>query len=87
MNADGSGVTQLTHNSAYDGQLEWSPDGQRIVFHSNRDGDDEIYLMNPDGTGITKLTDNTAEDSAASLGSNDDSIEPIAETRRHTRQL
>ena len=34
----------------------WSPDGSRIVFHSDRDGDDEIYLMNADGSGQTRLT-------------------------------
>ena len=30
----------------------------RIVFHSNCDGDSEIYVMNADGTGLTQLTHN-----------------------------
>ena len=57
MNADGSGQTQLTNNSAIDGYPAWSPDGTRIVFSSNRDGNYEIYIMNADGTNQTRLTD------------------------------
>ena len=30
----------------------------KIAFTSNRDGNDEIYVMNADGTGVTRLTDN-----------------------------
>jgi len=34
----------------------WSPDGKRIVFQSNRDGNYEIYVMNADGSGQTRVT-------------------------------
>ena len=40
----------------------WSPDGSKIVFDSNRDGNDEIYVMNADGSGQTNLTNNPARD-------------------------
>ena len=50
MNADGTGVRQLTHNSSNDQQPSWSPDGKQIAFTSNRDGDFDIYVMNADGT-------------------------------------
>lgn len=39
-----------------------TPPTARLAFSSNRDGNDEIYLMNPDGTGQTRLTNNTASD-------------------------
>ena len=40
----------------------WSPDGKRIAFTSNRDGNDEIYVMNPDGSNVKRLTNNDADD-------------------------
>jgi Tol biopolymer transport system component len=49
MNTDGSGVVRLTSNSALDAAPSWSPDGQRIAFHSDRNGRFEIFIMNPQG--------------------------------------
>ena len=34
----------------------------KIAFDTNRDGNEEIYVMNPDGTGQTRLTNNAASD-------------------------
>jgi Tol biopolymer transport system component len=34
----------------------------RIVFVSDRDGDNEIYSMNPDGSGVVQLTSNAADE-------------------------
>jgi dipeptidyl aminopeptidase/acylaminoacyl peptidase len=33
-----------------------------IVFVSDRDGDEEIYVIRPDGTGLSQRTDNAARD-------------------------
>jgi TolB protein len=38
----------------------------RIAFQSNRDGNNEIYIMNGDGSGLTNLTNNPADDSMPS---------------------
>ena len=62
MNADGTGVTQLTNNDADDWHPVWSPNGKQIAFQGDRDGDDEIFVMNADGTGGTQLTDHDADD-------------------------
>ena len=63
MNADGTGLTNLTNNSAGDWIPAWSPDGSQIAFASGRDGiSTEIYVMNADGTGQTRLTSNSAGD-------------------------
>lgn len=52
----------LTQNAAYDWNPVWSPDGKRLAFISDRDGNFEIYLMNADGSGQTNLTQNPAAD-------------------------
>jgi hypothetical protein len=56
MNADGSGIKQLTKNSATDTFPSWSPDGTQIAFVSNRDGDFDIWVMNADGSNQTNIT-------------------------------
>ena len=40
----------------------WSPDGSRILFPSDRDGNREIYLMNADGSELKNLTNHPATD-------------------------
>ena len=40
----------------------WSPDGSRIAFASDLDGDYEIYTMLADGSDIQQVTDNPARD-------------------------
>jgi YVTN family beta-propeller protein len=41
---------------ASDSDPSWSPDGKKIVFMSDRDGDIEIYVANADGTDPRRLT-------------------------------
>jgi TolB protein len=63
MNADGTGVKQLTKNSAVDAYPSWSPDGSQIAFTSNRDGDLDVYVMNANGSDQTNITsDDPASD-------------------------
>ena len=57
MNADGSGLTRLTNNSAGDSHPDWSPDGRKIAFASRRGGgNNDIYIMNADGSGVERIT-------------------------------
>lgn len=53
---------RLTTNPATDFDPTWSPDGLHIAFRSQRDGNDEIYIMNADGTCQTNLTNNPLGD-------------------------
>jgi tricorn protease len=42
----------LTNSSnAHDKFAQWSPDGAKIAFVSDMDGEDELYLINQDGSG------------------------------------
>jgi Tol biopolymer transport system component len=46
MNPGGTGVTQLTRNTAYDYQPAFSADGTKMAFFSDRDEQQgEIYVM------------------------------------------
>jgi len=56
INADGSGLTNLTSNSVGDYKPRWSPDGEKIVFQSDREGDYDIYTMDADGSDVARVT-------------------------------
>ena len=53
---------RLTHDNAEDKRPTGSPDGSSIMFVSDRDGDDEIYVMDADGTNQVNLTNHPDDD-------------------------
>lgn len=60
MKADGSDVRRLTTAPGYDGGPFISPDGQWIIFRSDRKKESmlQIYVIGVDGKNETALTDN-----------------------------
>jgi Tol biopolymer transport system component len=50
VNADGTGLINLTNHASDDTRPDWSPDGTLIAFQSNRHGNPEIYVMHADGS-------------------------------------
>jgi Tol biopolymer transport system component len=74
MNADGTNQIRLTDNPASDAEPSWSPDGQNIVFASDRNGNSEIYKMNADGSNQARLTDNPANENFPSWSADGERI-------------
>jgi Tol biopolymer transport system component len=52
----------LTSSPGYDAECAYSPDGQQIVFCSDRDGDPDLYIMNADGSAVRQLTNQPGYD-------------------------
>lgn len=59
INADGSGMTNLTNSPAFDVGAAWSPDGRKIAFFSSENGRASLYMMDADGSNIVKVTNRT----------------------------
>src|SRR5439155_18890662 len=55
-------LTKLTPDTSSANDPAFSPDGSRIAFVSQRDGNAEIYVMNADGTGSTRITNDPQPD-------------------------
>jgi len=54
--AMGGAATRITSGSGFDGQPRFSPDGESIVFVSDRSGSENLYLVDPDGKNIRPMT-------------------------------
>lgn len=53
---------RLTFRRLKDAEPVFSPDGNRIAFASNTDGNMEIYIMNSDGSALLRVTRDTSDD-------------------------
>jgi len=60
INPDGGGKRQLTTDGG--GGAAVSPNGKKIAYWSQADGDFEIYVINADGSGRRQLTKNKGND-------------------------
>ena len=66
INADGSGLTQLTSSRELEQHPSWSPDGQRILFTRGEVMTNiDIYAMDADGSGQLRLTEHPERDQRA----------------------
>jgi len=52
----GGKATRLTNGLPFDAQPRWSPDGKSIVFVTDRDGSDDVWVMDADGKNARQIT-------------------------------
>jgi len=64
-NADGSNIKKLTDSPGYDAEATVAPNGKKIVFTSERDGDLELYSMDINGKNVKRLTNEPGYDGGA----------------------
>ncbi|MDI7274983.1 MAG: DPP IV N-terminal domain-containing protein, partial [Anaerolineae bacterium] len=68
VNADGSGLRQLTRG-AYDARYpSWSPDGRWIAYAGNEDGHWELYVIAAEGGEPQRLTAGTSDSTYPAWG-------------------
>lgn len=64
-NADGTKIKPLTTTKGYDAEATISPNGKKIVFTSERDGDLDLYVMDQNGKNVKRLTNEIGYDGGA----------------------
>ena len=64
----------LMSRPLHDVSAVFSPDGTKVAFASEGDGNWEIYVMNSDGTGLYRLTRNKADDSSPTFSADGKSL-------------
>ena len=68
----GGKATQLTTHSAHDTRPVWSPDGSRIAFASDRNGNFDVFIMDKDGGVPKQLTTHSANEYPETFSNNNE---------------
>ena len=75
---EGGVAVPLTSGMAYDSQPRFSPDGARVVFVSDRDGSENIWILDADGDNAKKLSKGAGNEEFASPDWSPDSRHVVA---------
>jgi Tol biopolymer transport system component len=62
VSVNGGAAVNLTNHPFADQSPRVSPDGSRILFHSNRETWFDIYMMDVDGSNVRKITSHPGDD-------------------------
>jgi tricorn protease len=67
VSAEGGVASPLTVGESYNSMPVWSPDGSRIAFASDRNGNLDVYVMPAEGGRATRLTYHSADETPTSF--------------------
>ena len=62
VNVENGETHVLARHLGWDIYPTWSPDGSKLAFVSDREGNEEIYLMSRDGNDLVNLTNHAGSD-------------------------
>lgn len=62
---DGKIVKQLTHSKGYDAEATLSPDGKKMIYTSDKDGDIDLYIMDLEKGTEKRITNTLGYDGGA----------------------
>ena len=68
MDENGTTETQITSHPSDDYAPTWSPDGDKIIFVSERDGNPELYAIDLAGGSPQRLSNTTSAEASPSWG-------------------
>jgi Tol biopolymer transport system component len=88
-NADGSDERPLFPTSGFDYNGSFSPDGQWILFTSERGGSGQadVYRVHPDGSGVERLTDDPDLDDQAAMSPDGNQVAFVSTRGSHTANI
>lgn len=84
MPITGGNAKQITDGQGFDAMPRFSPDGSRIVFTSDRNGAENVWIANVDGTHLARITDDQQADFITPIWSLDGKSVIVA---RHGQEL
>lgn len=86
MNADGTGRQRIETGGRYNFHAMWSPDGSRLAFTSQRDGNEEVYVVALGTLALSRVTTSSGRDAAPAWSADGEWI-VFESTRGGVRQL
>ena len=70
----GNNAFSICEATSYNGRAKWSPNSQSILYISDRDGNNELYLYNLESQETKRLTNNTSNEKYTSWAPQGDRI-------------